>query len=405
MSDTNYTRTAADASSAANTNTYYYNPFKELTDEERRARRETAGFALNILESRTSNAGEHTRSEWESLRGRILIDGLARRGEVITITAPSKAGKSLLMLQLSHDMVENQNFLGRFKTHCEPGEKVLVYDMELNRADTMIRINDIYEKLGHNNDAVSHKKDIEVVSMRGVKMPFETLLNGIYKQAVKEHPCLIIFDCLYTFGRFIDNFDENNNAQAIRVMDGLRNLALRTDSVVCLVHHQSKTGNGRVEGNAGSGAGAYVRACDSLIELIRLDLGYDSDERAYRLRFPTSRNFESARYMETRFVYPLHVPDTTGALSELEPLTDETLRNRIRNRRRVNEIDSLIDKCFQEYPDGFTTAEAQKVRRGLRFRGISSDTLKDHLRNAGLICSGHDDGYRWKRTEDDSLEE
>ena len=51
MSDTNYTRTAADASSAANTKTFNYNPFKELTEEERRIRRETASYAMGILES------------------------------------------------------------------------------------------------------------------------------------------------------------------------------------------------------------------------------------------------------------------------------------------------------------------------------------------------------------------
>lgn len=380
----------------------YYDLTGPETEEERAAaeklkEQKLLQNAVRALSMREAAGDDKTPEEWEKMRGAVLIDGLARRGEVMVLTAPSKAGKSLLTLQLAHDLVEHRNFLSTFKTYAEEGEKVHIYDMELNRPDAMTRINAVYEAFGDTVLEKAHMSDIRFFSMRGMKIPFDLFMKAAEAKAKDANTCCIIFDCLYTFDRFIENFDENSNSQAVKIMDGLRNLALNTNSVVVLVHHQSKTGNGRMEGNAGSGAGSYVRACDSLIEMIRLDTGADSAERVYRVRFPTTRNFEAIEPIETRFQFPLHIPDFEGIYKDLQPLTDEIVRNRQRNERRVAQAGDVISKCFELYPDGFTTNQAQAMRKKLGMPAISNDTMKQHLRGAGLTCGDHSNGYKWQK--------
>ena len=401
---TNYdTAYAEPLTSAQAENSYYiYDGYMDSYEEQEQERlkkkkQRMKQNATRAVWSKYHKAGKKPHEEWENMKGAVLIDGLARRGEVMVLTAPSKAGKSLLTIQLAHNLVEHRNFLSTFKTHAQPGEMVHIYDMELNTADAMSRVHSVYEAFGDTVLENTNILNIGTFSMRGIKMPFDLFMEIAEDNAKEENVCCIIIDCLYTFDRFIENFDENSNSQAVKIMDGLRNLAINTNSLVVLIHHQSKTGNGRMEGNAGSGAGAYVRACDSLIEMIRLDTGPDSADRVYRMRFPTTRSFEAIEPIETHFQYPLHVPDFEGTYKDLQPLTDETIRNRQRNERRVAQVGDVVSKCFELYPDGFTTAQAQAMRKKLGMTAVSNDTMKMHLRGAGLKCGDHTNGYKWNR--------
>ena len=353
--------------------------------------------ALCEISARSDTAASKSLEEWESMRKKMLIEGLARRGEVVAISAPGRVGKSLLTLQLAHDLVEHRDFLSTFKTYAEEGEMVQIYDMEMNMPDAMARIHDVYEACGDAEPENTHMSDIGTYSIRGIKMPFDIFLKIAEDNAKESNACCIIFDSLSTFGQFIKDFDENNINHALMITDGLRKLALNTNSVVVLVRNHVQDRYGRMKVNPYSAGASYFYECDSLIEINRLNAGTENSDKFFRMHFTRSCTPKQAEPIETYFKYPLQILDSDGKCKNMQLLSASVLKNQERKEKREKEMNSIIAKCFEIYPTGFTTVQAQAVREKLGMTSVSNDTMKMHLRNAGLICGDYTNGYKWRK--------
>lgn len=255
-----------------------------------------------------------------------VIEGLLRRKETANLIAPSKIGKSHLVMMLTYAIVTGGKFLGR---QCTKG-KVLIIDNELNPPTTVARNKSLHK---YNPDTLAGIDDISVWSLRGN-------LQGVTEVCQRDLSGydVIILDAWY---RFQDG-DENNNADVTRIYNQLDQMAGKTNAALIAIHHMSK-GNQSDKAviDAGAGAGAQSRAADTHI-IIREHEG----ENCYVMEAAV-RSFPPVEPVVIQKEYPIFV-----LRGDLDP-TKLAGRKKTPENDRETAIEAIL-RLIPLQPEGIT---------------------------------------------------
>lgn len=244
---------------------------------------------------------------WENLppRAEPIIgderDGLLRKGHVLLVNAPSKAGKSWLLDELGVCMSAGLPWLGY---QCKKSP-VLFADFELDRPSFYSRLKAVADAMGGTIDPSM----IDTLSLRGHTASTEALTDHIIEQAALRPPDyygILILDPIYLFG----SGDENSAGDMRDMMRQISRIAATLGCSVALSHHNAKGapgGKGAIDRSSGSGV--FARFPDALLDLAPVrtpdDADLDPDDTVWRLT-PTLREFRPQRPTTWVFQWPLH---------------------------------------------------------------------------------------------------
>lgn len=204
------------------------------------------------------SAGELLRS-FPELR-RMVIEGLLRIGEVMNIIAPSKFGKSWLVLSLVFSVACGLKWLGRFVT---VRGKVLLIDNELHPETLASRFLRVAMAMGLKPE--DYQDRVSVISLRGDLMDLRALS---FELMLLEHGAydLIVLDAMYRLQP--SGTDENSNGDVTALYNLLESVSAKIGSAFACIHHSTKgSQSGKSVTDVGSGAGAQSRAADSHVVL------------------------------------------------------------------------------------------------------------------------------------------
>ena len=305
-----------------------------------------------------------------------LIHGVLRQGHKMLMAGPSKAGKSFALIELCIAIAEGKQWMG---WDCSKG-RILYVNLELDRASCLHRFRDVYDALGW---APDHVKNIDIWNLRGKTLPMDKLAPKLIRRAQKKGYAAVMIDPIYKvitgdenaadqMAHFTNQFDKicteigssviychhhsKGNQGHKKAMDrasgsgvfardpdallDLTELEL-TDALIkqeenkamCLVYadmfrkyHKAyydehismddlQSSSQMREKAEHRFSQAQITETNAAIEAAKQVV---SRKTAWRID-GTLREFPRFQPVNFWFDYPLHTPDTTGALKDLEP--------------------------------------------------------------------------------------
>jgi len=183
-----------------------------------------------------------------------VIEGLARRGEVVNCVASTKVGKSWLALGLLFSVSTGLDWLGR---RVLKGN-VLLLDNELHDETIQHRTAAVAQAL-RIQPSESHGR-FDYIALRGESVNIVEIMDILSKYQPGDLT-LVVLDAKYRF--FTDGMQENSNDDQTTFHNAVDRLARQLDCVIVLVHHSTK-GEQSTKGvtDVGSGGGSQSRAVD-----------------------------------------------------------------------------------------------------------------------------------------------
>lgn len=224
-----------------------------------------------------------------------LIEGVLRVSHKMMIAAPSKAGKTFILMFLSIAIATGTEWLG---FRCRKS-RVLYLNMEIDQPSAENRFNDLLRVLGYKEKP----ENIELMHLRGEAEPLDTLAVRIIEavRETKENYDVIFVDPIYK----VLKGDENSNSDMAEMAKAGDLITEETGAALVYCHHFSKgTSLNKKVADRASGAGAFVRDVDALITLTAYDERTTEGDAVFSVDFVT-REFKTPKSMMVKFQYPL----------------------------------------------------------------------------------------------------
>lgn len=156
-----------------------------------------------------------------------VVEGLMNQQELHLCSAPAKAGKTILQINLAIAVARGESFLGTFKTHKG---KVLIIQTEVAATNFQSRLNQV------TNTDIDDIGDLIFISSNRVKLDTEEGLEKLEQIIKRCDPKLIILDPFYT----LHDSDEDRSSEIAPVLTNLREVIIRSNTTCLLIHHQGK---------------------------------------------------------------------------------------------------------------------------------------------------------------------
>lgn len=218
------------------------------------------------------------------------ISGILRRGHKMIFSAPSKSGKSFLMINLAYAISHGGKWLDY---QCIEG-RVLYINLEVDKASLWQRLVDVKNRLP------VKQENLDLWNLRGCTTPLDKLSSWVLKEVESSHYAAIILDPLY---KTITG-DENNAREMAEFLHNLDVIAGHSGAAVVAVHHFSKGSQGKKASmDRASGSGVFARDPDAMGTMTPLE---GDDVRGFRLEW-TLREFAEPTPVEVVYEWPLHV--------------------------------------------------------------------------------------------------
>ena len=316
-----------------------------------------------------------------------LIEGLLRIGHKMLLSAPSKAGKTFLLMNLAVCFAEGLKWLGH---QCRQG-RVLYVNLELDDATCIHRFKDIYNRMGIEP---SNAAKITIWNLRGRTMPMDRLTPVMINRYRDKGYIAVILDPIYK----VITGDENNATEMGEFCAYFDRAAFEISAAMIYCHHHSKGAQNKYANAAdrSSGSGVFSRDPDTIIDMVQLKTsGTESQYHeevsdsapvisAWEIT-STVREFPPSPPMRIWFDYPLHRIDDTGLLADAKysELGQRGIGRSQKTREgRIVQIDNLFEA------EAFTETEAISADLICEKLGISKSHLKKFVTQKSCYESG-----------------
>ena len=205
-------------------------------------------------------SGDQFPKQYDLPRRSPLIQNFCRKGEVVSLTAASKMGKSWFLQNAATCLAEGIPFLGLEVAKTN----VLMLDLELAQADAQDRLWSIALGMG----LKAPPRDLYLWSLRKHCYDLNVITETLHAR-LKDMPDVgaVFLDPVYMLGQSQD-FDENSSSSVTSLMTELEKITAKNGAALFVSHHFRK---GKMGGEShidrGSGSGVFARFPDCLITL------------------------------------------------------------------------------------------------------------------------------------------
>ncbi len=366
-----------------------------------------------------------------------LIEGVLRQGHKMLLAGPSKAAKSFALIELCISIAEGVPWLG---FQCAQG-KVLYVNLELDRASCLHRFRDVYTAAGIRPQNLNN---IHIWNLRGKSVPMDSLAPKLIRRAKNKGFIAIVIDPIYK----VITGDENSADQMARFCNQFDKVCTELGCATIYCHHHSKGAQGGKRSmDRASGSGVFARDPDALLDLIELEISDDLRKQitgtevgklcgeylakhdllddisqddlcsekaleasrkllsetvyrklendaertreaavnrsAWRIE-GTLREFPKFPPVNIWFDYPIHKPDSSGVLADIQPEADQPAwKKNFKKKKspeqakedRKSSIETAFDACGMN--EEVTVADLAE------YMGTSEKTVRNRLREHG----------------------
>lgn len=212
-------------------------------------------------------APENMADTWDNLPKLAppLIDGVLRQGHKMLLAGPSKAGKSYALIELCCSIAEGRPWLG---FSCAQG-RVMYVNLELDRASCLHRFRDVYEALGWSPDNI---RNIDIWNLRGRSIPMDKLAPRLIRRAAKKDYTAIVIDPIY---KVITGDENSADQMANFCNQFDKVCTELGCAVIYCHHHSKGAQGGKRSMDRASGSGVFARDPDAMLDLIELPVNED----------------------------------------------------------------------------------------------------------------------------------
>ena len=316
-----------------------------------------------------------------------IVDGVLRRGHVMMLTGPPKAGKSWCMAQLAYAVASGGRWMG---FRCHQGG-VCYVDTELDPNSLYNRLDRVRAKMGLGDSG----GNILAMPLRGKTVTAEMIANTISDAYGDSPPALVIIDSIYS----IETGDENSAGDMRQMMQQLGGIASGGSAIAFAHHHAKGSAGTRNVIDRGSGSGVFGRFVDAMVDLTpivpddeqkgMLEARYGEGATPMRMSF-VLREFADPGSRSVVFEFPLlHEVDGDYMDDAPEDGTAEAARrkggeaNRRRNDRRWGHIDESIGRAVNQCILDGVPSTRQNVADRMTMDGaeVTRENVKRWTRN------------------------
>lgn len=370
-----------------------------------------------------------------------LIEGVLRQGHKMMLGGPSKAGKSFALIELCVSIAEGVPWLG---FGCAQG-RVLYVNLELDRASCLHRFRDVYGTMGVEP---ANLASIDVWNLRGKSKPMDQLAPSLIRRALKTRPIAVVIDPIYKvitgdensadqMAAFCNQFDRvatelgcavvychhhsKGSQGSKRSMDrvsGSGVFARDPDALLDMIELEQTDALRQQQEDA---------AVCAALERVMADVGPDGwrdvigdDDRLTAKRFlegaralldrqgeaamleavhaareaakartawrieGTLREFPRFEPLNLWFDYPVHRPDSTGALSDVEPEGEAPpWKRNLAKKRTPEERKKERKAAFDEAFAACDTGSGVTVKDVAEYLGVTEKTVRNRAKEHG----------------------
>jgi AAA domain/CHC2 zinc finger len=226
-----------------------------------------------------------------------VIEGIAHRGEKVSVGGASKAFKTWILSDLAISVATGGLWLGHFPT---TRGKVLHINFELLPAYFTQRL----RTLADENQVTLEKDYLQVWNLRGFACDLAMLLPKILQRVGSVEYSLINLDPIY---KLLGKLREENLAGDIAdLLNQIESLAVKTGAAVCYGAHYSKGNQAQKESiDRVAGSGVYGRDPNSILNFTRHE-----QDNCFSVEI-TLRHHPPVEPCVVRWEYPLFTVDAT----------------------------------------------------------------------------------------------
>lgn len=255
-------------------------------------------------------------SDWDSFNPEkelapVLIDGILRQGHKMLVGGPSKAGKSMALIELAAALSTGTKWLGAYQ--CQQA-KVLYINMEIDPPSFVWRVHKVFNAL----NLRPPKGMLDIWHLRGVNPELSKLVETTISYASKNKWDAIIVDPIYKL-----RIGDENSADAVGTLcAAFDRLAAVMGASIIYAHHFAKgtsySSAAKSVADRVSGSGVFGRDADAIISLLQLDFE-PSPDKPYQTAWKLDsclREFAPLGSINLFYDYPVHKIDKDGLLNE-----------------------------------------------------------------------------------------
>jgi len=195
-----------------------------------------------------------------SVRQETMIDGLLKAASSVMVSASSKAGKTWSLLDLAYAFANGTEWLGR---KCKK-VRTLFVNFELQEDTLRERIN--LMNLGFGVSPM-------LWTLRGYDVDWASISLYIedYNKDNPDDPIMaVVLDPIYMM---LGDANENDNSEVAAMLRQVGRLMMKTGGCLAYSHHHSKgSKNAQAMMDRNSGAGAWARHADAIIDFLPHEL-------------------------------------------------------------------------------------------------------------------------------------
>lgn len=328
---------------------------------------------------------EHADLENTPPRPDSIIEDVLLEKHVMTLTGPSKAGKTYALIELAIAICCNLEWFG---FRCKRG-RVLYVNMEVSPTTFKRRVEKVAKNMGADYREVDERLDLW--NLRGYASNMEEVANVLCSEHANDGYSLIVLDPFY----MLESGDENSAKDMKDDFYQIGRICEGVGAAVALCHHHSKGGKGDVASiDRGSGSGVFARYPDAIVDMVELfpseeAMPLSEGESAFQVSM-TLREFPAPKPFNVVFKHPVHRVDDEGYTDGYKPRSSQQRAgkasgsvNKAKKQERAAKAELAIAGMFLQgnYDNG--GIPMKEVREAL---GVSdSRTVKSILKDSDLF--------------------